>query len=320
VEKSMVERAEEIYQALLEAGISEQEINQAIVEKDTEFQGFMTKPAILYLIAKEHGIDVESNENKEILNHIAEEIIDYNDFAIPITSVVENLRNIVIAGRIEAIFQIRDFIKKDGTPGRVGSFQICDKSGCIKIVLWNNDVETMENDLFKKGEIVQIIGGYSKMGRDDKLEVHLSRQGKIVLAPENVKIPEDVQSEPRSIRASKPSSPPKLNKGEKKSGWTIQSLQNRDGFIRFISGVVKVDSFKELTLKNGGKSFLLKLELSDITGSIMVTIWGLQAVEAVKLITDGDTIKLSNVVIKDNSYTNEKELNFTKKSSLEIIA
>ena len=47
----MVERAEEIYQALVDAGISEDEISHQVKEKDTEFQGFMTKQAILFLIA-----------------------------------------------------------------------------------------------------------------------------------------------------------------------------------------------------------------------------------------------------------------------------
>lgn len=315
----MVERAEEIYQALLNSGISEKELTKHVNEKETEFQGFMTKRAILYLIAKEHGIDVDSREDKEILNHIAEEVIDYNDSAIPISSVLENLRNIVIAGRVEAVYQVRDFVKKDNTPGRVGSFQICDNSDCIKVVLWNESVEIMENELFKKGEIIQVVGAYSKKGRDGNLEVHLGRQGNIILAPENVKIHEIVELKVSENKSSEPSSTPVRESKEKKSKWTVQSLYEKEGFVRFITGTVEVEFFKELTLKNGDKSFLFKLVLSDESASIKVTIWGLQAVECVKLITDGDKVKLSNIVIKENSYTNEKELNFTKKSTLEVL-
>ncbi|MFW9973568.1 MAG: hypothetical protein ACFFDF_25535 [Candidatus Odinarchaeota archaeon] len=315
----MVERTEQIYQALLNAGISEEEINQAITEKDTEFQGFMTKPAILYLIAKEHGIDVDSAESKQMLNHIAEDIIDYNDFAIPILNVTENMRNIVIAGRVESIYQISDFIKKDGTPGRVGSFKICDNSECIKIVLWNESVSIMENDLFVKGEIIQVIGGYSKKGRDEILEVHLGRQGNIVLAPENVKFAGETRSPIRKVQSLPISEPSKKKQAKKKSLWTIEDLHNKEGFVRFISGTVHVDFFKELTLKNGEKSFLLKLILSDEFTSIKVNIWGVNAVECVKLVSDGVKVKISNVVLKYNSYTNEKELNFTKSSTLEVM-
>ncbi|MFW9819180.1 MAG: hypothetical protein ACFFE5_06180 [Candidatus Thorarchaeota archaeon] len=311
----MVERAEEIYQALLDAGISEQEINENITEKEAEFQGFMTKPAILYLIAKEHGINVDSTENKEILNHITEEIIDYNDFAIPISSILENMRNIVIIGKLETVFQVRDFNKKDGTPGRVGSFKICDNFDCINVVLWNENVKIMENELFKKGEIIQIIGVYSKKGTDGKLEVHLGKDGKIILAPENVKLPQIVVLKKKSEHSTE-----SLNENsKKKSKWTVQNLFEKEGFIRFITGVVEVEFFKELTLKNGDKSFLLKLILSDESASIKVNVWGIQAVECLKVITDGAPVKLSNLIIKENSYSNEKELNFTKKSEILIL-
>jgi len=312
----MVERAEEIYQALLDAGISEQEINENVTEKEAEFQGFMMKPAILYLIAKEHGINVDSTENKEILNHITEEIIDYNDFAIPISSIMENMRNIVIVGKLEAVFQVSDFVKKDGTPGQVGSFKICDNTDCIKVVLWNESVKIMENELFTKGEIIQIIGVYSKKGKDGKLEVHLGRQGKIILAPENAKFPQIVDLKTSTSQPAEQSNVVLRENAKKKSKWIIQDLFEKEGFIRFISGVVEVDFFKELTLKNGEKSFLLKFILKDESGSIKVNIWGIRAVEFLKLITDGATVKLSNVVIKENSYSNEKELNFTKKSDI----
>ncbi|MFX1470734.1 MAG: hypothetical protein ACFFB8_19015 [Promethearchaeota archaeon] len=59
--------------------------------------------------------------------------------------------------------------------------------------------------------------------------------------------------------------------------------------------------------------------LTDATSSIKVNIWGLKAVECVKLINDGDVVKLSNVVIIENNYSNEKELSFIKRSRLELI-
>jgi ssDNA-binding replication factor A large subunit len=315
----MVERVEEIYQALRNAGISEMEIREIINEKEIEFQGFMTKPAILYLIAKEKGINVDSSENKLILNQIAEDIINYNDFTIPILSITEKMRNIVIAGRIKTIFHVKDFIRKEGTSGRVGSFLICDKSDCIKIVLWDEHASIMENELFQKGEIIQIIGGYSKKGRDGRLEIHLSRQGKIILAPENVVLPKIQNLDIKSGKSFEGPRKPIMESADKKSGCTIETLHSREGFIRFISGVVYVEFFKELTLKNGRKSFLLKLVLSDESSSIKVNVWGMQAVELVKSITDGNKVKLSNVIIRENFYTNEKELNLTKKSDIEVL-
>lgn len=307
----MVERAEEIYQALMDAGISEEELTQEMKEKDTEFQGFMSKQAILYLIAKDHGIKVESQENTEILKHITEEIIDYNDFTIPISKVSENMRNIVITGKITSIIPVKEFVRKDSSPGKVGSFQICDQSDCIKIVLWSEHTKVMESEFFQIGEILQIVGGYSKKGRDEKVEIHLDRQGNVILAPKNVRLPHVVEREVIET--------PKKDVSKKGSKWTISDLHEKEGFVRFISGIVQKESFKELTLKSGEKSFLLKLVLSDDTSAIKVNIWGLNAVELFKVVNDGDYVKISNTAINVNSFTDEKELTYTKTSTLEIL-
>lgn len=307
----MVERVEEIYQALLNAGISEDEINQQIKEKESDFQGFMTKQAILYLIAKDYGINVDSTEDIEILKHITEEIIDYNDFTIPISEVTENMRNVVITGRILTFSEINSFIRKDGTLGTVGSFQICDKSECIKIVLWNDQTKILENENFQKGEIVQVIAGYSKLGINNKIEIHLSRQGKIVLAPKGANLPELEKHEQKNLS--------EIKKTNQNSNFKIEELHKKQGFIRLVQGIVRIDEFKELTLKNGEKSFLLKLILSDETASIRINIWGMNAVNCMKIIDDGDGVRVSNVLLKENSYSNEKELNFTKRSRLQVI-
>ena len=307
----MIERAEEIFQALLDAGISEDELKEQIKEKETEFQGFMTKQAILYLIAKENGINVDSSENIEILEHITGEIIDYNDFTIPISEIAENMRNIVIAGRITEIHEKKQFSKKDGTLGIVSSFIICDLSECIKIVLWNDQTEIMDNTFFQTREIVQIIGGYSKKGLNDALEVHLGRQGKLVLAPKGVILPE--------VKQEKDTTPMEKKVVSNRSKYTIEELYKLDGFIRFVKGIVQIQDFREFNQKNGEKSFLLKFILNDDTGSITVNIWGLKAVQYIKMLGDGKSIKLSNIVIKHNSYSNEKELSSTNNTLLEII-
>ena len=71
--------------------------------------------------------------------------------------------------------------------------------------------------------------------------------------------------------------------------------------------------------KNEDKTFLLKLILSDDTSSIRVLVWGINAVESLKILNDGIGVKLSNVMIKENPYSNEKELVYTKNSRMKIL-
>ncbi|MFX1365897.1 MAG: hypothetical protein ACFFCE_17435 [Promethearchaeota archaeon] len=305
----MTERAEKVYQALMELGLSEEDLNSKINEKIMEYKGYMTKEGAIYLIGKENGIDLYSSD-QNIQNEI-NELIDYNDFAINISDVIEGMQNIVIEGRITDIFGLKNFTKKDNTSGIVGSFQICDISNCIKIVLWNEQVKSMENECFKKGEIIQVIGGYSKKGIDDDLEIHLSRKGKLVLAPQGVRLPDKMTQRNSKI----------INKENAISSQalTIDQLYKKEGFIKSVKGIIQIDELKEFTLKNGEKSFLLKLILNDETASIRINIWGIKAIECIKLVNEGDNVKISNVLLKQNSFSNEKELNFTKSSRLEVI-
>jgi len=304
----MSSNIEDIYQALVNAGIDEEDIKKQVNEKYNEFQGFMSKQAILFLIAKEHGLDIASSSS--IDNNIAQYEIDYNDFTIPISNVTDAMSNIVVIGMILRNFGIKNFVRKDGSPGVVGAFIIGDASGTIKIVLWDDQAKIMENEYFHISEIIQVIGGYSKVGLNDEIEVHLSKTGKIILSPIDVNL---VQI-------------PKLDtfkdlevQGTKLSRLSIKELCDKEGLVKSIIGVIKIEEFKEIIRKDGEKTFLLKLILSDDTSSIRVLVWGMNAVESLKILSDGDGVKLSNVVIKENSYTNEKELVFTKNSRLEIL-
>ena len=149
------------------------------------------------------------------------------------------------------------------------------------------------------------------MGTTGNLDVHLSRQVKIVLAPKDIVLPEVERVRPSYVDGKKGLKPPTKH--------TIEEIYKKEGFIKSVKGIVYTEMFKELTLKNGEKSFLLKLVLSDDTASIKVNIWGMKAVEGMKIISDGIGVRLTNVVIKENRYSQEKELSFTKNSRLELI-
>ncbi|MFW9826688.1 MAG: hypothetical protein ACFFEY_03600 [Candidatus Thorarchaeota archaeon] len=300
----MVEKAEEIYHLLLNAGFNEEDIRSQIQQKINEFQGLMSKDAILYLIAKEHGIKISSPEDEKNEYDIGDGSIDYSDFLIQISEIIQGMQNIVIKGNVSEVFGIREFIHKDGSPGRVGTFEVCDESSCIKVVLWGDQVKAIENDLFKKGITVQIIGGYSKAGINQQVEIHISRQGKIVLP------------KARELKNKALNSPFRERKTPENS---IKDLYGKEGFIRSVRGIVHTKEFKEITLKSGDKTFLLKITLTDDTGSIKVNIWDIKAVELVKILTNGEHIKISNIMIKLNSYSNEKELNLTKNSQLKLL-
>ncbi|MFX1557802.1 MAG: hypothetical protein ACFFC9_11160 [Promethearchaeota archaeon] len=309
----MITDLDDIFQKLLEKGLTEEEIERQIHKKSRQYDGFMSKQGILFIIAKENGIKLYSPEiDPEIYKEIEKEI-DYDEFTISISNVQEGMQNIVILGKIISIFQKREFVRKDGSVGQVGSFIVADTSGTIKVVIWDDKVEMMNNEYFKEGEIIRIIGGYSKMGEDNSLEVHLRRNGNLHISPNDITQKLRIQLE--SVRCSENYH---LNL-KKAAAKNIHDLVDKYEFIRSIQGIVKIEDFKELTTKSGEKTFLLKLILSDDSASVYVVVWGMIAIECLKLINEGDSVCITNLKVQRNTFNNEKELIFTKKSSLQII-
>jgi len=304
---------DELYQKLLESGISEAELEKQVQNKESEFGGFMSKQGILFIIAKENGIYIQSPEISEQLYEEFEEEIDYDEFSIQLSEIKDEMRNIVLLGKILQIFETRDFTRKDGTGGKVSSFLFGDNSETVKVVLWGDKADFSKNEYFRVNELIRIIGAYCKKGKDNNLEVHLGKRGKIVLSHE---IPN------KNLRLRLDSIKVKSQNGREiksKSTSKIKDLVESFKYIKTIQGQIKIEEFKEINKKSGEKTFLLKILLSDDSATIRVLIWGMFAIECLKIITEYDTVVISNVAVKENDYTREKELIFTKNSTLQIV-
>ena len=97
-----------------------------------------------------------------------------------------------------------------------------------------------------------------------------------------------------------------------------QAIQ-QNKYINDVKGIVQIENFKELELKSGDKSFLLTMSLEVESFTIKVRAWGMKAVECLKIVANGDFVSITNLAVKENKYTTEKELAFTKNSSVLLI-
>ncbi len=301
-----------LYQKLLESGFSEEELERQVQSKAKEFGGFMSKQGILFIIAKENGIYLNSPDVNDQFYKEFEEEIDYDDFTIEISEVKESMTNIVLLGKILQVYETRDFTRKDGTPGIVGSFLLGDISQTIKVILWDDKVDITKNDFFRKNELIRIIGGYCRMGRDNNLEVHLGRKGKIILSPENISKNMEKKLNNLEYNQNQIDSPQKPNS-------KIKDLIEQYKYIKRVKGLIQIEEFKEVNTKTGEKTFLLKLILSDESKAIRVIIWGMNAIECLKVLSNDDFVEITNLLVKQNMYTDEKELLFTKSSVLRMV-
>ncbi|MBY8978755.1 MAG: hypothetical protein KGD72_00060 [Candidatus Lokiarchaeota archaeon] len=301
----------ELYKKLLDLGLSEEELERKVKNKVEEYGDFMSKQGVLFIIARENGLDVRSSDIDDYLYDELEEEVDYDEFTIEISDLREGMSNIVLLGKILSIQKIREFVRKDESMGKVCSFLLGDPTGIVKIVLWDDRVDNINQEYFKPTELVRAIGGYSKLGQNETIEVHLGRKGTLILSPE-VSSKKREQFEAITI-ASSEYKKPKSNLEPLK-----QAIQHNK-FISAVKGTVKIEEFKELVLKSGDKSFLLTIYLEAEGFTIRVKAWGMNAVKCLKIVNDGDFVSITNLAVKENKYSTEKELVFTKNSSVMLI-
>ena len=308
---ALVDSVEELYQKLLELGISEEELEKKVKNKVEEYGGFMSKQGALFMIARENGLDLRSPEIDDYIYDELEEEVDYNGFTIDISDLRKGMSNIVLLGKILSVEKIREFVRKDESIGKVCSFLLGDPTGTVKVVLWDERVDSVNQEYFKANELVRVIGGYSKLGQKETIEVHLGRKGTLILSPE-VGGKKQEQFEAITIACSEVRTP-------KTNSELLKQAIQQNKYISAVKGTVKIEEFKELELKSGDKSFLLTMSLEVESFTIKVRAWGMKAVECLKIINNGDFVSITDLAVKENKYTAEKELSFTKNSSILLI-
>jgi len=257
-----------------DTGLSRTDIQSLVEEKKEELKGLISDEGALFVIAKELGVDVTS-ENKDLLNEIE----------LNISDITLNMKNIVIVGRIKEIHRVNSFNKKSGETGHVGSFLLHDNTGDIRIVLWDDQVSIFKDERFEKNEIVKILNGNSKKGRFDGIEIHVGGFSKINLAPEDV----DYKKYPKIIE--------ELTK--------IQEINEKLGSLSTEGKVTNRFPVKDFIRKDGQNGRVSSIILRDSTGKVRVTFWN-EDIEKIENVEVGDFISLTNLNPRKSNYAENR--------------
>ena len=87
---------------------------------------------------------------------------------------MSGLRSVDIVARVMKTYEPREF-QKNGKTGRVANLLLGDETGTVRLSLWNEEVDLLEKEKIKEGDVVRISGGYVKMDNRDMLELRLGR-------------------------------------------------------------------------------------------------------------------------------------------------
>jgi hypothetical protein len=149
----------ELLQKIIEkTGVSEEEVQKKILEKQRELSNLVSKEGAAYIIAKELGLDVFTKTKRRL----------------EIRNVVPKIRDLKLTARVIRIFEPRSF-SKEGKKGKVASIILGDESGNIRLSLWDNQTNIIES--LKPGMAVETFGAYTRDNGLGGVELRLGNKG-----------------------------------------------------------------------------------------------------------------------------------------------
>ena len=100
------------------------------------------------IVARELGIDLQQLSPKTRLR---------------IEDITETTRNVAIIGKVASVGEPRTFARKSGEgEGQVASLIIADKTGNMRVVLWDEMTKAISEGHVTVGSIIQIRGAYAR--------------------------------------------------------------------------------------------------------------------------------------------------------------
>ena len=155
-----------VLQKIIEkTGLTNEEIQRKILEKQQELSSLVSKEGAAYIIAKELGIDLFPKTKRRL----------------EIKNIVSKIRNLKLNARIVNIFPAKEFETK-GRKGKVASIILGDSTGTIRLSLWDQQTEMI--DKLKPGMGVEIFGGYTRENGIGGVEIRLSSRGGLKILKE----------------------------------------------------------------------------------------------------------------------------------------
>ena len=106
---------------------------------------------------------------------------------IQIQDLVSGLNDVTVAGQVVSVYPPKIFTRRDWTEGKLASLLVSDKSGTLRVVLWDDKVDLVENGKIQREQTIRISHGYVREGLDGKPELHLGQRGSIKVIKEQEK-------------------------------------------------------------------------------------------------------------------------------------
>ncbi len=261
--------------------LTRQEVLEMIEKKKEGAGEFFTDETAARIVASELGVEiVQKPLQLEIL----------------IKDLVSGLNDVTLTGRVITFYPPQTFTRQDLIEGKFARLLIADRSGTLKVVLWDDKTSLVENGKVEQGRIIKVSHGYVREGLDGKLELHVGSRGNLQFSP------------PDATRQKYP---------------TVRRLARKvaeikeGGPITVEGTIATAPTMREVVTSRNEKVAVASFELRDETGKILVSAWRKLA-RVAKDLTVGTRIKIKNVYVR-KGFADQLELTSRSFTSIDVL-
>ncbi len=213
-------------------------------------------------------------------------------FVEKISAVKANRKKANVSGKVQRVFQVSEFERRDETRGKVRRLQLGDETGRITVVFWNQKVD--ELGAVKLGDYLRIMNARVKGLAGDLVELHAEKATQIEKVTDKAKgyLPYELRK--------------------------IGGIKEGEGPVNIKATVLTTPTVREVTTSRKEKVKVASFDVTDGTGRINVSLWRKYA-ESVKELLAGTRILLRNVYVK-RGFADQLELTNRASTKIEVLS
>ena len=198
---------------------------------------------------------------------------------------VREKKDVTVIGIVTKVQDPITFSRNDGSEGQVRSIEIADKTGSVKVTLWNDSANMVVN----KGDIIKVSGGdgefddYSSSG----YRINTNWNSSFTLNPDVDDLLSDELNEIKSQMGP-------ISLGE------LQNFDEDGEEIDVIGRIITVSDIHEFQRDDGNIGLVRSIDFSDGEAKVQLSFWGERAREVYK---PGDAYLIENARTKMGMYS-----------------
>jgi len=245
------------------SAVSKEEVSGRLELERRKTSGFISDEVLLRMIAAELGVEVHNGNGVSVLGLSAADLIP-------------NLNSVTVVGRVVAVFSPKAF--NGSRSGKFASFLIADESGLLRVVLWNDKTSLLESSGIRVGQVVRVLRGYTKEGRNGKVEVHVGTKAEIETDPEGV----DAGEFPDASRF-------------------VSRIGEVDHAVGRVSVQGAVECLGETSVfdrQDSSEGKVLRFVLADESGKLPIVVWNEKVDELEPMLVNGVGLRLVDTRVK----------------------